>query len=309
MGDHSHHGEQVEFDGLGPSPATLWNKESAKRALDELFTEVESYRSSERFLELLEFTKRFRQYAPFNAMLVHIQKPGSTFVAPASRWWNDRQRRVRAGAHPLVILRPRGPVMFVFDVSDTEGPPLPAGVEQPFEPTRGEAGDRLARTIENAKRDGIRVERVRHGSQSAGSIRSSRRTTSAKPLLFRRELIPLRFELLLNESMSREARYATLVHELAHLYCGHIGTPDPRWWPDRRGLPHTAAEFEAESVTYLVCGRAGIENPSAEYLHRVLADEAEVPAISLDRVMAAAGLVEQMGASILPTRRTRPRGP
>jgi hypothetical protein len=51
---------------------------------------------------------------------------------------------------------------------------------------------------------------------------------------------------LLNSNLSAEARYATLVHELAHLYCGHLGTLNDKWWPDRRGLPHAAREFEAK---------------------------------------------------------------
>src|SRR5207248_2429484 len=61
-----------------------------------------------------------------------------------------------------------------------------------------------------------------------------------------------------NSNLSAEARYAILVHELAHLYCGHLGTPNDKWWPDRRGLPHVAREFEAESVCFLVCERLGI---------------------------------------------------
>ena len=39
-----------------------------------------------------------------------------------------------------------------------------------------------------------------------------------------------------NLSASRESRYATIVHELGHLYCGHLGTPNAKWWPDRLGL-------------------------------------------------------------------------
>ena len=74
------------------------------------------------------------------------------------------------------------------------------------------------------------------------------------------------YELLLNSLHSAEAMYATLVHELGHLYCGHLGTPNPKWWPDRQGLSHELREFEAESVCYLLCSRLGIDNPSAEYL-------------------------------------------
>jgi hypothetical protein len=54
-----------------------------------------------------------------------------------------------------VILQPMGPVMFVFDVADTEplpgAPPLPAKVERPFEVRRGKIGGELKSTVENAK--------------------------------------------------------------------------------------------------------------------------------------------------------------
>ena len=64
---------------------------------------------------------------------------------------------------------------------------------------------------------------------------------------------------MLNSRHSPESRYATLVHELAHLYLGHLGTPSHHWWPDRARLVPEVKEFEAESVSYLVCGRAGID--------------------------------------------------
>lgn len=44
-----------------------------------------------------------------------------------------------------------------------------------------------------------------------------------------------------------------------------LGTPNKKWWPDRRGLSSSASEFEAESVSYLVCNRLGIETPAEEY--------------------------------------------
>jgi hypothetical protein len=113
----------------------------------------------------------------------------------------------------------------------------------------------------------------------------------------------VRYELLLNSSISAEAKYATLVHELGHLYCEHIGTPNPKWWPDRYGLSHELREFEAESVCYLICSRLGIDNPSAEYLSGYIEDRDETPEINLDCVMKSAGLIEQMGRERLGPRK------
>jgi hypothetical protein len=111
------------------------------------------------------------------------------------------------------------------------------------------------------------------------------------------------FELLLNSSLSAESRYGTLVHELAHLYCGHLGTPNCRWWPNRQNLSHAVREFEAESVSYLVCARLGIDTASEEYLAGYVRKSPVTPSISLDRVMKSVWLLEQMGRTRLGLRR------
>jgi hypothetical protein len=300
------------FDG--PPPAAAWDRNVARHALDDLFSLARQYRSSQAYLELLQFVGRFRFYAPFNAMLVHIQKPGATYVAPPHRWLRDHCRRIKVGANPLVILQPMGPVMFVFDVADTEpeegAPPLPPEVAQPFEVRGGRVKGELSQTIENAKRDGVEVIRREAGSQSAGMIQRTQRrgllsiTIRERPE--REQLdVPLRYEVLLSSKLSSEAAYATLVHELAHLYCGHLGTPNPLWWPDRRGLSNEVREFEAESVCYLVCSRLGIDNPSDEYLGNYVKGQDETPKVSLERVVAATGLIEQMGRERLKPRKEK----
>jgi hypothetical protein len=105
-------------------------------------------------------------------------------------------------------------------------------VERPFEVRRGSIGGRLPITIANAKRDGVSVIESPAGSQSAGSIQKL--GAGGRPVPFQTHFkpepkyvdVPRRYALLLNANLSAEARYATLVHELAHLYCGHLGTPN-----------------------------------------------------------------------------------
>ncbi len=110
------------------------------------------------------------------------------------------------------------------------------------------------------------------------------------------------YQLNLNDSTSREAQYATLTHELGHLYCGHLGTDNPCWWSDRRGLDLSVREFETESISCLVCHRLGIESPSDCYLNGYLQSKKEVPPISLDRVLVASGLIKNMGKKLLAVR-------
>ena len=126
MGIHLTHDQIRLFDGTRVSedsgeeqheltPAEDWNEDTVKHALDELFNLARKYKTSESYRKLIDFIARFRFYSPYNALLVHIQMPGATFVAPPHRWLQEYGRKVKANAHPLVILRPGGPVMFVFD--------------------------------------------------------------------------------------------------------------------------------------------------------------------------------------------------
>jgi hypothetical protein len=287
------------------------DQDSARKALDELFTLAGKYNSSDAYLELMRFVGRFRFYSPFNAMLIYVQMPGALFVCTALRWRRDYRREIKIGARPIVILQPRGPILFVFDVSDTaplrNACPLPIRIEDPFQVRSGKIGGQLALTIENAKRDGVRVSECSDGSQRAGSIQRAAagqhlEFTIAKKQMLNSTRVTLRFDLLLNGKLSAESRYGTLVHELAHLYCGHLGTPNGRWWPDRKNLSQVAREFEAESVSYLVCARLGIDTASDEYLAGYLRRCPHTPAISLDRVMKSVSLLEQMGRARLGLR-------
>jgi len=309
----------VERRAAGASPAALGNGEPTllkanKKAVDELFTLTRRYRASRSYAQLLRFAARFRDYSPYNALLAHAQMPGATYVATPSRWLAEYDRQIKPGARPIVLLQPRGPVMFVFDVKDTEpGPkakPIAESILAPFA-AQGRAVDRELRlVVANAKRDGVRVSLRDEGSQSAGSIRSALPVT--RSLVFKHGVrkprsarVPLRYELVVNRDLSTESRLATVAHELAHLYCGHLGTPDLRWWPDRRRVPADVMEFEAESVAYLVCRRFGVESSSASYLAQYVRDDVPLPDISLERVMVAAGLVQAMGTRAMSPRQQR----
>lgn len=304
---------QVGLFATAAAPARV--RDDDRRALDDLFRLTEQYRFTKSYNELLQFIARFRFYSPFNAMLIHTQMPGARYVAPPHRWVRDYERRIKPSARPLVILQPKGPVMFVFDVSDTEAPegaiPLPPQVENPFAVKGAAVGQQLERTIENAKCDGVRVSLQNAGAQHAGSIRWAEKgnyqkvPVRLKPPPPEYVEVPVYFELLLNSGHSREIRYATLVHELAHLFCGHLGTPNPDWWPDRRDMGESEREFEAESVCYLVCRRQGIDNKSEEYLSGYVKANAEMPTISLDSVMTAAGLIERMGRERMKPRKEK----
>lgn len=231
-------------------PAEI-NPDTTKRALDELFSLTSQYKSAKAYHAPLAFIGRFRFYSPFNAMLVHIQMPGAVFVASPSRWLYEYNRRIKPGAQPLVILQPMGPVMFVFDFADTEpqdgAPPLPEEVLTPFEPHRGKVVKELEQTIENAKRDGVRITSYEGGSQSAGMIQVTSSThyqsfvVQLRPKI-KYARVKVLCELLVNQDGSPEARYATMAHDLGHLYCGHLGTRNAQQPDKSKPRPLTNAE-------------------------------------------------------------------
>jgi hypothetical protein len=182
-------------------------RDAARQSLDELFSLARQYKSTKAYTDLLNFVAKFRFYAPFNAMLVHIQKPGAGYVAPPHRWLSVYRRRIKTEAKPLVILQPMGPVMFVFDVSDTEpeddAAPLPAEVERPFDVHQGHVGGEFGMTMENAKRDGVSVTERKDGSQRAGSIELVKTGQHLSFLVKQRPReeyvqVPLRYKLILN---------------------------------------------------------------------------------------------------------------
>ena len=310
------------------------DRDSAQSALDELFQCARRYTGSKEFEDLMRFPSgtvyrvsgRTRRSGERDGkrLLAHIQMPGcpptSRKKQDAPAWDRDSAHRwvsVRppgtmiAGfgpdARPIVLLQPGGPVMFAFDVSDTRplpgAKPLPRHVTDPFATSGpGWVGDQLERTVENAKRDGVGIDERDAGSQSAGQI-SAVESDAFVRFQFRTlpkpesRYVKVRYELLLNAKHSPEAQYATLAHELAHLYCGHLGTPNLDWWPSRCGLSEKEREFEAESVAFLVCSRLGIENPSPEYLSGYLENHISIPAISLNCVLKSAGSSSRWGSA------------
>jgi len=264
--------------------------------LDKLFQEIGTYRKSSELKELYEFVKKFSNTAPYNAMLIHIQKPGSQYVATASDWYRRFNRNISPGARPLVILRPFGPVSFVFELSDTYGKdPFPEELLNPFR-VKGEIPEfKLKQLTENLKCDGISYSESDRGASSAGFIQVGDSTNEMKMVMANKELwLKVLFDMVVNRSHPKETRFATILHELGHMYCGHLGTPDSKWWEDRRGLRLNEREFEAESVCWLVCERMGIHNPSAEYLSGYLEHNDEIPSVSIDSILKSVAIIETL---------------
>jgi hypothetical protein len=266
-------------------------------SLDELFRRSIHFRTSAKYQNLLKFVRKFKKYSIYNNCLVFLQNPEVTYYATASHWYKEFQRKVKENARSMVILAPMTPILFVYDISDTEGPPLPDSLLNPFE-TTGELGLRVLNlTIDNCLRDKIRVITRKMNPLSAGCtfryLFTEKSQTAHKS----------KVEIEINSSFSQNEMYSTICHEIAHIYLGHLGNDADEWWPDRRRLNDRVKEIEVESVSFLVCGRYGLKTKSDEYISDHINNEADIQSISIETIMKVAAMIEKMGKQKLPERK------
>jgi antirestriction protein ArdC len=205
--------------------------------------------STEEWQRHLNLQATFHQYSFGNTVLIAGQCPGATRVA-GFRAWKALGRGVRQGEKAIRILAPmvtkrpadtdaaetsviRGfRYVPVFDVSQTEGDPLP----QPCNRLQGdEPGECFTRLVSVALAFGYSVE----GTELPGGTNGD--------CSFTRRLIRV------ERRNAPAQRVKTLAHEIGHALL-HEGTEDRK-----------LAELEAESVAYLVCRHLGIDAGSYSF--------------------------------------------
>lgn len=259
--------------------------------IDALVAGAQRYRHSEAFTEMLDFMANFRDYAPFNNMLVRLQDPTCVFFATASDWKRRFKRQLKDDARPMLILAPKHPVMVVYALDMTDGPPLPDELTRMSRFEGKWNTEWMARTVENAKRDKIAIEIKTLSSSNSGVAQMRYDDREGR-----------RFRIVIHGELDQPSQYGVLCHELAHIYLGHLGTSADGWWPARVNLPVKAVEFEAEAVAFIVTARIGLTGSSAEYLSRYFDGDVVPEGVSLDHIAKTAGLIERMAQQTLPPR-------
>ena len=193
------------------------------------------------------------RYSLGNTLLIAMQRPDATSVAGYGAW-RKAGRQVRKGEHGIAILAPLGAPphrrqhrhdagdtdergrsgvfgfksVAVFDISQTDGPPIPAAT-----PIDGHTPDGFRDTLATAIAH--RGYQTQYGDcrPAFGVTRRSDHTVTILP----------------DQPAAQDA--LTLAHELAHIACGHLDTD---------GYTHRGtAEVEAESVAYILCTAAGMD--------------------------------------------------
>ena len=258
------------------------SKKMADEALTRLMAELECGRS-EALRNYLAAMARFHRYSWNNVLLIHSQRPAATRVA-GFRTWHELERSVRKGEKGLAILAPilvkdpdaaRGTkepakaadayrltgfrTAYVFDVSQTDGKPLPEFAQTTGDPK--DYGEKLKALI---TRRGIALEydptiAPAQGVSTGGRIR----------------LMP---------GLSPAEEFSVLTHELAHemLHQGKDAVPRPR----------VVTETQAEAVAFVVSRGVGLETNSAhsDYIALYQGDK-ETLAASLSVIQEASAKI------------------
>lgn len=259
--------------------------EYTRSLLDHLLADSRLYTQSKSYMQLLDFVVKLRNFAPFNAMLLQVQKPGLRYAASAHDWWENFRRKPVEGARPLLILWPFGPVALVYDVMDTEGPELPRDVFA-F-PAEGHMTlGMLEWFARRVRQENIDFQWVDEGDLNAGRIRVLKRASGKKDATL--------YCIYINRNHKPPVQFTTLVHELGHLFLGHLGEDKKLNVPSRVGCRHDQQEIEAESVAYIVCRRNGVKPASETYLANFVRDNMTADHIDVYQVMRAAGQVERL---------------
>jgi hypothetical protein len=66
----------------------LFEVETTRSLFDTLLTQSRLYHTSTDYMALLDFVVRLRNFAPFNAMLLQMQKPGLRYAASVPWRWS-----------------------------------------------------------------------------------------------------------------------------------------------------------------------------------------------------------------------------
>ena len=272
-------------------------KKEVASTVDMLLRRSRVYSDSGQFREMISFMARFRDYAPYNNMLVHLQNPTCSFFATQNDWEHRFSRSIKEDARPMLILAPMHPVMLVYALDQTEGPALPAEISS-FAHFEGPWNPRLLdRVVRNAAvRDNIRVDFKTLSSTNAGFATSCPGSPGCK------------MRIVIHAELEEPSRYGALCHELAHIYLGHLGSDEDHWWPSRRSLDWRTVEIEAEAVAFIVTTHLGLAGSSPAYVSRYLNGQSLPQWVSLDHVAKVADRIEQMSNGTFSPRKSRRTG-
>src|SRR5215472_11858156 len=236
-----------------------------RRTIEQLANETDAARQSQLFRDYLRTSAAFWDYSWHNQMLIWRQKPDASFVGGFNTW-RKCGRYVRKGEKGIAILAPMFfkdkrqctngtesetqriwfKVVYVFDLSQTGGTPLP---ELPTKSVGKRGEDMLRRLLRFAESRGITVRFVERCSLN-GAAGTSRGTE-----------IEIR-----TAETDVTTQAATLAHEIAHSLLHFTQDGKRITTRDGKEIDRQQRELDAEATAYVVGSYFGIQSPSDFYL-------------------------------------------
>ncbi|HOG01693.1 MAG TPA: ArdC family protein, partial [Clostridia bacterium] len=255
------------------------HKDRMKEITDSIEQGIKDLFQSDKYTEYLRTMSRFHRYSLNNTLLIAMQRPDATLVAGFNKWRDQFGRSVRRGEKGIKIIAPtpfkkkieqekRDPdtkapvlnpdgsivmeekeikipmykVVSVFDVSQTEGKPLP------------QLASNLTGDVQQYE---IFMEALRRSSPVPISIEVMTATMDGYFDLEHQDIA-------IRRGMSEVQTVSAVIHEIAHAKLHNreqaqlaaaqgdetAAPPKPK---DRR-----TEEVEAESISYAVCAYYGI---------------------------------------------------
>ena len=248
------------------------NRERLREITDGIEQDIKELFESEKYMRYLSVMSRFHRYSVNNTMLIYMQKPEATLVAGYNKWKNQFERHVKKGERGITIIAPtpykkkieeqkldpdtNAPIldkdgkviteekeieipMFrpvkVFDVSQTDGKPLP------------ELASALSGNVQNYE---IFMEALRRAAP-----------------------VPIAFEAMaadmdgyfsaaeqriaIRQGMSEVQTVSATVHEIAHSKLHDHKKQENEEVEEAKS--RRTEEVEAESISYAVCQYYGIQ--------------------------------------------------
>lgn len=274
--------------------------EEMKKLTEKLEQGVQDVFKTKNYQDYLRFMGKFHQYSVNNSILIHSQMPDATHVAGFNTW-KAMKRHVKSGEKGIQIMSGMpmrkvkkddsgNPVLdqsgkpvfedsgfmlfrpvYVFDVSQTEGEPLPDSPKVETLTGTVQLFDEMFQILSSRDfpvevREELEGEAKGYFSESEGKI-------------------------VIKAGLSEAQTIKTLIHETAH---SMLHTKSGKEELEKKGIPFTRkdAELQAESVAYVVCQHFGID--TSDYSFGYIAGWAEGKPLkelkgSLDLIRSTAG--------------------
>ena len=234
---------------------------------------------SEKYMRYLSVMSKFHRYSVNNTMLIYMQRPDATLVAGFNKWKNQFERHVKKGEHGITIIAPTPYKKKIEEMKrdpDTHAPILDADGKAVMEEKEIEIPMfRPVKVFDVSQTDGKPLPEL--ASSLSGTVPHYEAFLEA---VRRSAPVPIEFEpmaanmdgyfssdqqrIAIREGMSEVQTVSAAVHEIAHSKlhnyakaqeeAARAGDKEPPKKKDRN-----TEEVEAESISYAVCQYYGIQ--------------------------------------------------